>query len=135
MIDASDRAFLAKAEESLAGAASEHSNERYNNAANRAYYSCFQAAIAALIRVGVRPTDSQSGWGHGFVQAQFVEQLIRRRKQYPAEFTDVLMRLFALRRAADYRMDPVSQTQMTRALRRARDFVATIQERAVNRNE
>src|SRR5438046_7202767 len=88
--------FLTKAEESLAGAASEHSNARYNNAANRAYYACFQAAIAALLRIGIRATDAQAGWGHGYVQAQFVEQLIRRRKQYPADQADVLMRLFAL---------------------------------------
>jgi len=40
--------FLAKAGESLAGATSELANGRYNNTANRAYYSSFQAAIAAL---------------------------------------------------------------------------------------
>src|SRR5205823_6359850 len=41
-----------KALESLAGAESELANGRYNNAANRAYYACFQAAIAALQRAG-----------------------------------------------------------------------------------
>ena len=121
--------FLIKAEESLAGAASEHINERYNNAANRLYYGCFQAAIAALMQAGVRPPDPRTGWGHDFVQAQFVHQLIRRRKLYPADQADVLMRLFALRRAADYRSDPVSETQTTRALRRAQAFVATMQRR------
>jgi len=39
--------FLAKAEESLAGAESEFVNGRYNNCANRCYYASFQAAIAA----------------------------------------------------------------------------------------
>ena len=40
--------YLAKAEESLLGAASELAQGRYNNSVNRAYYACFQAAIAAL---------------------------------------------------------------------------------------
>ena len=123
------QAFLTKAEQSIAGAASEHSNGRYDNTANRCYYAAFQAAIAALMRVGVRPTDPRTGWGHGYVQAQFAEQLIRRRKEYPADFADVLTRLLALRRTADYRVEPVSETQATRALRRARAFVATIQTR------
>lgn len=43
MIDAS-ALFLAKAEESLAGADSEFVNDRYNNCVNRCYYACFQAA-------------------------------------------------------------------------------------------
>ena len=47
--------FLNKAVESLIGAESEFSNRRYNNTANRAYYACFQAAIAALQRAGIRP--------------------------------------------------------------------------------
>ena len=43
--------FLAKAQESLAGAESEFAAGRYNNCANRCYYACFQAAIHALIKV------------------------------------------------------------------------------------
>ncbi len=121
--------LLAKAERSLAGAASEHINERYDNTANRCYYACFQAAIAALMRAGIRPSDPGSGWGHGYVQAQFAEQLIRRRKEYSADLGDVLVRLLALRRTADYRAEPVSEPQATRALRRARQFIATIQTR------
>lgn len=44
----SEPLLLEKARESLAGAESEFSNERYNNCANRAYYAVFQAAIVAL---------------------------------------------------------------------------------------
>ena len=44
--------YLAKAEESLAGAESEFMDGRYNNTADRSYYPCFQAAIAALLREG-----------------------------------------------------------------------------------
>ncbi len=42
-------AWLSKATESLAGAEAEFAGGRYNNCANRCYYSCFQAGIAALI--------------------------------------------------------------------------------------
>src|SRR5687767_6597204 len=48
-------AYLAKARESLVGAESEHAARRYNNAANRCYYACYQAAVAALTNAGVHP--------------------------------------------------------------------------------
>jgi uncharacterized protein (UPF0332 family) len=41
--------YLAKASESLLTAESEFVNGRYNSCANRCYYACFQAAIAALL--------------------------------------------------------------------------------------
>jgi uncharacterized protein (UPF0332 family) len=75
-------AFLSKATESLAGAGAELAAGRYNNYANRCYYACFQAAIAALLHAGVRARSST--WGHGYVQSQFIERLIDRRKGYPA---------------------------------------------------
>lgn len=84
--------FLAKARESLAGAGSEFINGRYNNAANRSYYACFQAAIAALDIAGVHRPAGSEGWSHGFVQAQFVGILVNRRKVYAPELRDVLSR-------------------------------------------
>ena len=48
-------AFLVKSAESLAGAESEYANGRFNNCANRAYYACFLAAVAALMREGISP--------------------------------------------------------------------------------
>src|SRR3712207_2798818 len=91
---------LTKARESLLGAESEFANGRYNNAANRAYYACFQAAVAALLRAGIRPRGDQ--WSHAFVPAQFDGQLIYRRKLYPTELRNVLERAYALRQKADY---------------------------------
>jgi uncharacterized protein (UPF0332 family) len=61
--------YLAKATESLLTAESEFVNGRYNSCANRCYYACFQAAIAALLCEGIRPRGQ---WSHEFVQAQFV---------------------------------------------------------------
>ena len=61
--------YLAKADENLRTAESEFANGRYNSCANRCYYACFQAAIAALLREGIRPHGQ---WSHAFVQAQLV---------------------------------------------------------------
>ena len=119
--------FLDKAQESLAGAQSEFVNGRYNNCANRCYYACFQAAIHALEQAGIQPTSTAGRWGHDFVQAQFAGQLVNRRKLYPRELHEALVRNYGLRQAADYQRDLVSETQARRALRRTREFLATIQ--------
>ena len=118
--------FWAKAIESLAGAESEYANGRYNNCANRCYYACFQAAIHALLQAGIRPTGRQVEWGHAFVQARFVGELINRRKLYPASLREVLSRTLFLRQVADYKGEQVSQTQAYRAVRSARQFLKVI---------
>lgn len=119
--------FLAKAEESLAGAESELANGRYNNVANRAYYSCFQAAVGTLVETGIGPSAS-GRWDHDVVQAQFVGDLINRRHRSPADLLDTFERLLRLRQTADYRTDPVTETQAERAVRRARTFVEPIKQ-------
>lgn len=119
--------YLAKAQECLEGAESELLNSRYNNCANRSYYACFQAAVAALTAAGVRPRGQDGRWGHDFVAAQFSQQLINRRKRYPSDLGDTLERLFRVRRTADYKTENVTRDQATRVLRRARVFVQTIQ--------
>jgi hypothetical protein len=68
--------YLAKASESLQTAESEFVNGRYNSCANRCYYCCFLAAIAALLREGIRPRGQ---WSHEFVHGQFVGVLINQR--------------------------------------------------------
>jgi uncharacterized protein (UPF0332 family) len=129
MIDPS-RIFLEKAQASLAGAESEAANARYDNCANRAYYSCFQAAISALLRAGIQSPSAQGHWNHGFVPGQFIGQLINRRKLYPTALRDTLPRTYLLRQAADYSDDLITQEQALRALRRAREFVRAVQAHA-----
>jgi uncharacterized protein (UPF0332 family) len=118
--------FLEKAAESLEGAESELAQDRYNTCANRSYYCCFQAAIAALLADGIMLTGGRTTWGHDFVQAQFVGQLINRRKVYPADLRDTLARNLILRHIADYTTEFVTETQARRAVRRARDFFAAV---------
>ena len=121
-----DTVFLTKAVESLAGADAAFLNGRYNNTANRCYYACFQAAIYALMKAGIRPAGRSSQWSHAFVPAQFDGQLINRRKLYPSDLRSVIARNYLLREAADYTQTVVSQTEAMRALRRARRLLAAV---------
>lgn len=123
--------YLVKAEECLLTAESEFANGRYNSRANRCYYACFQAAVAALIRKGIRP---QGNWGHDFVQSQFVGLLINRRKRYDSTLRNVLRENQHLRDKADYRIELVSPTEAYRALRRTRTFVSAMQRQGESRS-
>ncbi|MBI2886449.1 MAG: HEPN domain-containing protein [Chloroflexi bacterium] len=116
--------FLAKAEESLAGAESEFVNHRYNNCANRCYYACFLAAIVALVQAQIEPVGAQ--WTHGFVQAQFAGELVNRRKLYPSPLRDTLPQNLALRQRADYELQQVTEVQALRGLRRTRQFMEAL---------
>lgn len=112
--------YLRKATESLAGAESEYASERFNNCANRAYYASFQAAIAALLREGIR--SAKGNWSHAFVQTQFASQIINRRHRYPSALRSTLSDILTLRLTADYDPDPVSRAEANRSLRRSREF-------------
>jgi uncharacterized protein (UPF0332 family) len=121
-----NQTYFQKARESLAGAESEYVNRRYNNCANRSYYACFQAAVYALSQAGIRPRGTRAQWGHDFVQAEFIGQLIHRRKVYPTSLREALIRTFVLRQAADYGQESVGETQVYRVLQRASEFVEAI---------
>jgi uncharacterized protein (UPF0332 family) len=118
--------YLTKAMESLLTAESVFVNGRYNSCANRCYYSCFQAAIAALLREDIR---SRGQWSHEFVQAQFVGVLINQRKRYDSDLRRVLADNQILRDQADYRPELVTRTQAERALRRTRTFITAVRQR------
>jgi uncharacterized protein (UPF0332 family) len=121
--------FLNKARESLAGAESEFINGRYNNTANRSYYACFQAVVYALSVHGyaARPGRGRDTWSHDALQANFVGELINRRKLYSAELRDVLLRTQTLRNTADYEHHWVTETQAARALEHTRRLISAIE--------
>lgn len=75
----------------------------------------------ALTRYGIARVGRR--WTHEAVQAQFVGQLINRRKLYPAELRSTLALTQNLRETADYRETQVSQRDAGRCLRVARQFV------------
>ncbi len=121
--------YLAKADESLAGAVSEYANGRYNNCANRCYYAVYQAAIYALSKAGLVSAPGGQEWPHEFVRSQFIGQLINRRKVYPASLRNTLEDNRALRQAADYKRENVTEVRASRAIRRTEDFLQAIRER------
>lgn len=125
-MDSEVAGFMSKAMESLASAESELINGRYNSCANRAYYACFQAAVATIIQVGIRPIDPSGKWGHDFVQARFAGDLINRRHRFPADLRKTLDHLILLRQTADYRPDAVNEKEAKRAVQRARTFVQAV---------
>ena len=119
--------FLDKALDCLTSAEIEIANGRYDNAANRCYYACFQAAIAALESAGFRPSGgSKPRWSHESVQALFIGVLINRRKRYPSNLRPILSEVAAVRQTADYSRKRVPEDEARRALRRSREFVMAI---------
>jgi uncharacterized protein (UPF0332 family) len=119
--------FLRKALEALAGAESEFVNARYNNCANRCYYSCFLAAVWSLMQAGIRPPGARGAWAHDFVIAQTEGMLIHRRKLLPPALRGTLNEIQGFRLKADYKDDDVSEAEARRVLRRCRKFVQTVQ--------
>ena len=118
--------YLAKAHENLAGAESELTHGRTNSCARSAYYACFHAAIAALLHAGFTAPDPARCWGHEWVHASFVGQLIHRRKVYPATLRRSLPDLLVLRHKGDYRMTHVSLREAQQAVRHAQTFVHVV---------
>jgi uncharacterized protein (UPF0332 family) len=127
MIEESD-IFLDKAEESFAGAESEFINDRFNNCANRCYYAVYQAAIYALTKAGLVSAQGGQEWPHEFVRSQFIGQLVNRRKVYPASLRNTLEDNRALRQAADYKRENVTEVRAARAIRRTEAFLQAIRE-------
>jgi uncharacterized protein (UPF0332 family) len=114
---------LAKAREDLAGAEGGLQHGRINSSARSAYYACFHAAIAALLHAELTAPESARGWGHDWVHASFVGQLIQRRKLYPANLRRILSDLLTLCHKGDYRATRVSQPEAQQAVRSAQILV------------
>ncbi len=114
--------FLAKAQENLHDAERALEEGRPNACANRAYYSAFQAAIAALAKENVLHSKNPHSW----VQAQFAELLVKRRKRYPAAMASILMPMQELRDKADYKPLAVSKSEAAKQVRDAKLFYSTI---------
>jgi uncharacterized protein (UPF0332 family) len=119
--------YLAKAQRSLLGAESELEQKRFDNAVNRAYYACFQAAVAALIAVRVPVQTTEGGTvSHKAVRGSFTDLLIRRRKLYPVSLARTLQDLLHDRIVADYQAAGVSATVATTSVHCSRVFVREV---------
>jgi uncharacterized protein (UPF0332 family) len=122
--------YLTKSRYSLQGAESEFAQARFDNAVNRAYYACFQAAIAALLAADVSVQTAGSGvTSHQNVHRYFAGFLIQRRKLYPSHLRNVLQDLLRDRTIADYHAISVSTKKADRVLRLSQTFVNEIEAR------
>ena len=115
--------FLSKAKENLKIAQISVEHECYNVSATRAYFSAFQAAIAALVSRGAE----RGKFDHKWVQAEFSEKLIKRQKVYPAELKSYLMKMQLLRNKADYEYRHVSRNDAREQLQRAEKMLGFIE--------
>lgn len=121
--------YLRKARESLASAEADAEAGRFNSAANRAYYACFQAVVAALIHAEIRP--SGSSWQHSFVISQVSGKLIKRRKLLSGSLYGHLQAALDARLEADYQPTDVSERLSRRVVRNAADILEDV-ERMMN---
>ena len=117
--------YLTKAQKALAGAELEFANGLFNNTVNRAYYACYQAAVAALIAEGQSP-PMENFWSHDHVQVEFPARLIDERSSYPREYRATLKAVFDERLKADYEPEIIRAPSAERALQHARAFVGMI---------
>jgi uncharacterized protein (UPF0332 family) len=117
--------YVIKAQQALAGAELEFANALYNNTVNRAYYACYQAAVAALRAEGFTAPIANY-WSHDHVQIEFPARLIDERQRYSRSLRTTLKAVFDERLKADYEPELISADSAAEALRRAREFVGQI---------
>ena len=87
---------------------------QYNNAANRAYYAVFQAAIAALTADGIEPPAPRY-WSHDFVLREYCRQAADDGGHYVGSCRSALKALQDVRLKADYETEALSRITGERA--------------------
>jgi len=115
--------FLNKTKENLTAAQVCFENGLFNACANRAYYAALQAAIAALAHKGIRRDKID----HGQVQADFSNELINRRKIYPAKLKSYLPDIQFVRNKADYTDGNVGRKVVSQLLSKVREMSGLIE--------
>ncbi|MCP4112145.1 MAG: HEPN domain-containing protein [Desulfobacteraceae bacterium] len=115
--------FFQKAKENLMVAKMGFEYKCYNASANRAYFATFQAAIAALDDKGLLTKGRND---HKWIQSEFSEKLIKRRKVYPAKIKSYLMKMQMLRNMADYEHEFVPKKDAAEQIRRAEEMIGFI---------
>jgi uncharacterized protein (UPF0332 family) len=97
--------------------------------ANRAYYACFQAAIAALLAAAILPASPRGEWSHACVQSQLNGLMIIRQKRNRAALRRILRDRMAVREKADDTPAAVSARVASRVLQAVQAFVRANQEK------
>ena len=116
--------FLVKARQAVTSAQLLLERKLLNCAANRAYYALFHAARAALIHR--RQSSAERRWAHDALQAAF-SKLLHADKRYPSHLKSYLITQLVVREMADYDSGMISSRSADLAVRRAAEFVSTVE--------
>ena len=115
--------FKEKARQNLTVAKWCFQQGHYDACCNRAYYAMYQAAIAALAKEGIVPTQDRID--HDWVQSQFVSYFCNRHKIFP-KFRSYLVDAQRRRDIADYTPEPLQQKKAKQQLEWAKEFVSSV---------
>jgi uncharacterized protein (UPF0332 family) len=102
-------------------------NGYFNSCANRAYYSMFRAAFAALRKL-VSPEIVPGESSHKGLISVFTRELINRRKVFSKNFSNDLRDAMNLRGKGDYEDDDVTERKAHKSLESAKAFLTKVEE-------
>lgn len=119
--------YLEKAQNSYSGARACLERQAFDSCVSRCYYTVFQAAIAALIRLtDFRPAERE--WSHKVTQAEFNRRLVMRRKVFSGQIGRTLLTLIEWRHRADYAPASAGRQIAGASIALAEAFLSAIQE-------
>jgi len=104
-----------------------YENGFYDEAVCRSYFATLKAALALLASLGLLPKNTvRIGY---WVQANFANECIHRRKLMPAESARWLAELRNLRVQAEYTDEMMTERKARQAIKLAREFLAAVERR------
>jgi uncharacterized protein (UPF0332 family) len=124
--------FKEKARQNLTVAEWCYENGHYDACCNRAYYAMYHAAVAALARENIFPSETHIG--HGWVQTHFVTHFCNRNKMF-SRFRTCLQDAQKIRDMADYRPELLNRKKAKQQISRAGEFVRAILAEQENNDE
>jgi uncharacterized protein (UPF0332 family) len=99
----------------------------YDEAVCRSYFAVLKAALALLASLGLQPKNTvRIGY---WVQSNFANECIHRRKLMPRESAKVLSDLRDLRSRAEYTEEMMNEWLARQSLKLAREFLAAVERR------
>jgi len=99
----------------------------YDEAVCRSYFAVLKAALALLASLGLQPKNTvRIGY---WVQSNFANECIHRRKLMPSESARWLTELRNLRVQAEYTEEMMTERKARQAIKLAREFLAAVERR------
>ncbi len=119
--------FWRKAKEALIVADLAYQSGCYNEAVCRSYFAALKAALALMASLGLKPKETvRIGY---WVQANFANECIHRRKLMPADSARLLAELRNLRARAEYTPELMPERAAWKALKFAKEFLSAVERR------